>query len=237
MNTIHSFFDPELEKMESTIYMYSTALLQQWRKVLRFKEGQELYLLDNEGHRYLCALESLDKSMAKLTILKEEEEQGREEYHMWLPLIKLKNIEIILKMCTEIGMTHFHFVQTAYSNHDMAKILSNANKQNRLLSIVTEAAEQSEKFRIPHLDFSIITLEELMEKEKQVLVLLERETSEKLPLVIPRKFTLGPEGGYSPDEKELIQQKNITTLTFPGTILRVETAAVIGAGKVCLCRE
>jgi len=41
-------------------------------------------------------------------------------------------------------------------------------------------------------------------------------------------IVIGPEGGWSPEELSLVQEKGISIISIGDTILRAETAAIVG---------
>ena len=62
-----------------------------------------------------------------------------------------------------------------------------------------------------------LSLPSLLQKNKQLLEL---------------SLLIGPEGGFSLTEKELIQKLNITCFSLGRRILRMETAAIVSLGVV-----
>jgi RsmE family RNA methyltransferase len=52
----------------------------------------------------------------------------------------------------------------------------------------------------------------------------------KIPKETPIALWVGPEGGWSASEKQLFQEQKMTLWKFNHRILRLETAAIVGAG-------
>ncbi len=237
MKTIHSFFIQDSLLHNNTISLTSEHqdTLNQWIKVLRFRVGDTINILDNSGEKYYCILRSLDRKQALLDIQQQESMATPAPRTLWLPLIPLKKIELIIKMSTEIGITHFRFFSSDHGQDTMHAVLSSPTKQYRLHEIAKEAAEQSEKFFLPTIDFTVTPFDHAVEQQ-DLAIMFERGEDQR-PSTSPTSILIGPEGGFSDAERELILTSNLPTISYPHTILRVETAAVMAAGELCIIRS
>src|SRR4051812_275844 len=105
---LHRFYTgPDLE-LKHDFWLHDERILNQWRKVLRFKAGQELILFDGIGEDRLYKLAELTEREAHLQLVTELKRQvpKKEIYLLWLLLKKDKN-DWVLQKCTELGVSHF----------------------------------------------------------------------------------------------------------------------------------
>jgi 16S rRNA (uracil1498-N3)-methyltransferase len=101
--------------------------------------------------------------------------------------------------------------------------------------IVLEAAQQSEQWHVPKIA-QPRSLSELLANHATsttLLMLAERDEGKSLQTVgLPQGTNgsvlalVGPEGGWSKEEKEVAQQAGVETITLGQHILRSETAAM-----------
>jgi 16S rRNA (uracil1498-N3)-methyltransferase len=104
----------------------------------------------------------------------------------------------------------------------------------RLQRIMIEAAEQSERTTIPELN-GPTTLADFL-ATPGVVALVERSEGKPLLSVLPAalnsvSLAVGPEGGWSLRERDLIQRLSVPA-TLGSLILRAETAAIAAASAI-----
>lgn len=158
-------------------------------------------------------------------------------------------LDFILEKAIELGVKKIYLIKSDYSN------FSHELKIQRLQKIIFEASEQSERGFLPELeivnDFKFF----LQSKKAYLQVALERisqtnqiteapgnknlliEEYNKIPSDQPIILVIGPEGGFSEDEKNLIEKLEITCFSLGKRILRMETAAILALGIVSLKLE
>ena len=113
-----------------------------------------------------------------------------------------------------------------------------ADKQNRLKSIIREAAEQSERSRLPAAatdgisGFAPSSQDELRlmaweRDEAHIAAPARRAAAVKSAIVL-----VGPEGGFSQAEVELAIVSGYRTFSLGPRVLRVETACIAAATLV-----
>jgi len=125
----------------------------QIRNVLRMKTGDPLIVLDNAGFEYEAALTELRKDTAVAQIIEKRPAPAEPSVRLTLyqSLLARDKFELLLQKCTEIGVARFVPVITERSivrNTDTVT----PKKLARWRRILTEAAEQSHRGRIPELD-------------------------------------------------------------------------------------
>jgi 16S rRNA (uracil1498-N3)-methyltransferase len=143
-----------------------------------------------------------------------------------MAMIKKDNFELVTQKVTEIGVTH---IIPILCEHSEKKKLN----MERLNKIVLEASEQSGRGDIPTVH-DIQTLEEVFQKgilpQEKIVLHPEGKTLKKyfegLNQVKSFAVFVGPEGGFSPKEIELLNSYNVPAVTLGSQILRAETAAI-----------
>ncbi|MCX8023634.1 MAG: 16S rRNA (uracil(1498)-N(3))-methyltransferase [Thermanaerothrix sp.] len=208
--------------------------------VLRLRPGQEVIVLNNSGQAFRVRLEEIWPTGATGTILDEIPLTGEPQTHLMLfiSLTQREKFEWVLQKGTEVGVSAFIPLITRRTL--VREIETAHNKQTRWQRIVQEAAEQCGRGRIPEvrpplelpqaLDYPISgsTLRLLAwEHETQVTL---RDVIHCLPAP-PQQVALmiGPEGGLSPEEVSQAQEAGWVTCSLGTRILRMETAAIVGA--------
>jgi 16S rRNA (uracil1498-N3)-methyltransferase len=181
-----------------------------------------------------CVLEETSKKLktVKLIIsLIAEVDPPAKEIILASALPKGDRLSNMLDMACQLGMTVF---QPLHFEHSEAKW--NDHQAKRCKRILIEACKQSRNSNVPRIE-PICDYREFISTNSngQRLMLLadqfgkpsgayrsQIEAANSLCVVV------GPEGGLSAAEAELIQQHGIATLRLACTILRIETAAVAG---------
>ena len=140
------------------------------------------------------------------------------------PMIKSKNFALMLAKASELGVTCFIPI---ISQHSQVKDLN----VQRMTQICLEAIEQCERFTPPVVHPPQALATAIAHITQPTLVALERHDS---PTPHPNltsihALLIGPEGGFSADERSLINQHPLCIpYNFGRAILRAETAALYG---------
>jgi len=229
----HRFFIPSKSIQKNQILLQDKGLVHQLSRVLRFQEGDQAVFLDNRGKEYLASFARFSRDQITAKILEKNKIKETPKYHLNLYVALLKNqnrFEWILEKGTELGVTSFIPLITKRTG---IKIL---RKEERLQKIIQEAAEQSERVKLPSLkapqnlqeslekvnddDFYLIAYEE-EKKEKDL-----RSTLSMIPAGSNIHLFIGPEGGFEEEEIRLAQEKGLKTFSLGKRVLRTETAAI-----------
>ncbi len=230
---IHRFYLEKLgeEKTEGypNIILENKELVHQILKVFRMEVGDKFNVFRDK--EYSVEIAKIGKNEIVCKILKEEERLiQKQNLTLAFAMIKKENMELVLNMCTQLGVASFVPLITERT----IKIGWNFPRMQKIL---IEATEQSGWGEIPHLAREPLQLEKyLQENSKQIYVLdlfEEIEEKEKYSEIKNKlKNTesviifIGPEGGFSDSERELFKKYNLQTITLGKNVLRAETAAV-----------
>jgi len=197
------------------------------KNVLRRQDGDHVRLFDGENGEWLGQLQSLTKKSGQVAIEEQTVKQPKDarRIHLLFAPIKKNRMDWLIEKAVELGTTDFHPIVT--QNTEVRKI-----NDERLRTQIFEASEQCERLEIPKLH-EIQKLNPKLESWNQdipVLACLERFNAPHIHKSgIQQKsdvgFIIGPEGGFTTDEKEAISNMAIT-VSLGKVILRCETAVV-----------
>jgi 16S rRNA (uracil1498-N3)-methyltransferase len=146
---------------------------------------------------------------------------------------KAAKLEIIVRMATELGV---HAIQLAQSERAVPKLSAESPKLDRLRRIALEACAQSEQAYAPELSgpLPLTAAAAAAPAGATKLVFWERH-DQTLELARGARdvwAVVGPEGGLSAHEVELLQSHGFVAVGLGRAILRVETACVVACALV-----
>ena len=139
--TLHRFF-VEPEEMAGDRFPLPAAIERQVRAVLRLRDGDRLVLLPNDGAEAICRLEG------GACVVEERRPAAGEPHHRLTvvqAMLKGDALEQVVQHGTEVGVAAFQLVVT---DRSIVRDLP-PRRLERLRTIAREAAEQSERGRIP----------------------------------------------------------------------------------------
>lgn len=189
--------------------------------VMRLKEGDKVICFNGQQGDWESLLQKQKKEWAILPQKQTAPQQSRENCALCLALIKREPLVYALQKATELGVTEIHLIQAERSNNERVNM-------ERLRTIVVESCEQCERNDIPQL----FAPEPLAKKintfsgKMDLVWLSERGTTCGKKSSLPPAFFIGPEGGWSDKEQQLLQKSQAFSWHLGNTILRAETAAV-----------
>lgn len=211
----------------------------QIRNVLRMTTGGHIIVLDNTGYEYDVVLTEVRKDSVLGQIEQKRPAAGEPQLRLTLyqSLLPRDKFELVLQKCTEVGVTRFVPIVTQRSLvRDVDAVTP--NKLTRWRRIITEAAEQSARGRIPELDQPVRFKQVVMglaefdlcliaspQEQKMTLREALHQSRKKKPQTIA--LLIGPEGGFAEQEARLARDSGATPVGLGPRILRTETAAIV----------
>tara|TARA_R110000868_G_scaffold143661_4_gene362098 strand:- start:6289 stop:7062 length:774 start_codon:yes stop_codon:yes gene_type:complete len=200
-------------------------------KVMRIKQGAPVKLFDDRTGEYLAHVTALGKRDLILSI--DGKTRDREAVpDLWLCAapIKKDRFNWIVEKATELGVARIMPVQTERTQ-------GQGLKPDKLRAHMIEAAEQCERTALPTLE-PLTKLTAMLEQwpaDRHLFFADERihatgEGSFRAALVAnagPAAILIGPEGGFSDSENEMIRaQPQSVAVSLGPRILRADTAAI-----------
>jgi 16S rRNA (uracil1498-N3)-methyltransferase len=235
---MHRFFIT-LDQLRSERVTFSDDQAQHMQKVLRLQPGQQVLVLDNSGWQYVVVLTKVSRKETAGAVTARQPASGEPatELTLYQSVIKWDRFEWVLQKGTEVGVTRFVPVITRRSLLKSGDEI-NSNKTARWQRIITEAAEQARRGRLPAVA-PVITLPAALAALAAPVALLPWEEAEGMSMRAaltpnagkPQSVALfiGPEGGFTAEEVAMAQAHHVIPVTLGPRILRAETAAIVAA--------
>lgn len=197
-------------------------------KVMRMKDNDEIEVV-YQNKLYLCNLKDVTKDI-KINIIEELEQEidNSIDVTLIIPLLNENKMDLILQKATELGVSKIIPVITERS---IVKLddKREQKKIERWNKICKEASEQSKRTDIPIVT-EVLTLNDLenLEGKKIVCSTLEKENNIRIYLKKNKmcdkiNVVVGPEGGLSKKEEELLNKMGFESISLGPRIMRVET--------------
>jgi 16S rRNA (uracil1498-N3)-methyltransferase len=208
------------------------------RSVLRLEPGRRLLLFNGREGEWLADLTQLRKSGAAATAVAQRRPQAPEP-DLWLLFAPIKGdrIDYVAEKATELGASRLQPVMTRHT------VVGRVNS-DRLRARAVEAAEQCERLSVPEVA-APRPLSEVLETwpaGRRLFVCAEagpvRPIAEALSVSRadgpgPSGVLVGPEGGFSTAELDLLQELAfVTSVGLGPRLLRADTAAIAALALV-----
>jgi 16S rRNA (uracil1498-N3)-methyltransferase len=234
------------ESLHGGVVRFNPSQSHQIARVLRLQEGESVAVLDNAGWIYEVTLGDVASETVSGTIRTRRLAPGepRTKLTVYPALLKSDKLELALQKCTEIGAAAFVPILTDRCN---VGATVSPDKLRRWERIIAEAAEQSERGRMPQL-FPVTLFPQACEQARGLsLIACERGDRRSLRAEISSRvggpgqrlfavnLFVGPEGGFTADEIERAKGYGIVAISLGPRILRAETASIVGAALLLAC--
>jgi len=231
----HRFFVPPAAVQHGQVRLPAD-LSHQVARVLRLRPGDEIVVLDGSGREYAARLVRADPRETSAEIVATRLSRGEPALHITLyqALLPREKFELALQKGTEVGISAFVPVQTARSLAGTEAVTG--EKLERWRRIVREAAEQSERGRVPVVEPAERFPEAVRQAVRVGPALLAwerdnqhgpREILARLPSAGELALFIGPEGGFTAEEVEQALAAGATPIGLGPRILRAETAGPV----------
>lgn len=213
----------------------------QVRQVLRLKPGDTIVVLDGRGMEYEVNLTTVSHSEAVGQITTSREAVGEPKVGLTLfqSLLVREKFEWVLQKGTEVGVAEFVPILTSRGLVRTKEIYE--DKLDRWNRIMTEAAEQSHRGRVPKIE-PVIPFAEVFSRFvgfDRFLIAAPGPSAalRKVLQGIGRPdpsiaLIIGPEGGFTDEEVTLARAKGAIPVGLGPRILRTETAAVVASALI-----
>jgi 16S rRNA (uracil1498-N3)-methyltransferase len=193
--------------------------------VMRLRTGDHLLMFDGRSGEWLGRIAEAGKK--RMTIAVERRTREPEVIpDVWLAFAPVKRTQTdwLVEKATELGATRLLPVITQRTIAERVKL-------ERLEAIAIEAAEQCGRTRLPGIG-EPVSLKQLLDRRDAARWLYFADesggdTAAEAFTPAPALILIGPEGGFTDDERSLIRAApNATAISLGPRILRAETAAL-----------
>ena len=203
------------------------------RNVMRIKINDEINVFDGISGEWTSKVIAVNRENTALHVTQNfKKMQSSPDLWLIFAPIKQNRMSIAIQKATELGVSKIIPCTTEYTN------IKNINVKN-LYQNAIEASEQSERLDIPSIEKEV-DLKSLLNswpKDRKLIYCDEKNTDNKsiIETIMPLKNStkkwsvlIGPEGGFSYREKDLILQNNgVISVSLGNTILRSDTAITV----------
>ena len=194
--------------------------------VMRLKRGSNLNFFNKDGE-WLSEIIFLDRDRIEVKFLNKVKESSKlSNIELAICLVKKSPMEIILQKATELGVSKI--IPIVSERTEVKEI--NFERANK---IVVEATEQSNQLTPPQIS-EVTKLKDFLKNLDSSSKLLFADVNSKDNLKAEAikgaktlSILIGPEGDFSPTERELIfANRNVIPFTISKNILRSDTAVI-----------
>lgn len=201
-------------------------------QVLRLAAGDRVCLFDAAGRSAEATITNVKRGAYTCSVQPARSvPPPARRLHLILGIPKAAKLEMIVRMVTELGV---HAVYLAHTERSVPKLSTDSPKLERLRRIGIEACAQSGQAWAPQLAGPMALAEAAAAAEAEAERLVFWENS-KRPLGLQPTASnamrdvwaiVGPEGGISEREVDVLRQLGYVDIGLGAGILRVETACV-----------
>ena len=224
MSNIRLYFPDNI--VENTTSLLSKEHTHYLANVMRMKRGSNINFF-NKGGEWLSEIIFLNRDRVEVKFLNKMKESSKpSNIELAICLVKKNPMETILQKATELGVSR---ITPIISERTEVKELN----YERAQKIVIEATEQSNQFNPPE-GSKVIKLKDFLEKLDSGTKFLFADVNSQNNLKkkdvegdFLKTILIGPEGDFSPRERESILAKaNTTSFSISKNILRSDTAVI-----------
>ena len=195
--------------------------------VMRLGVGDEVAVFNGRDGEWRATVAAVGKRAVTLTALSQTRAQHvGPDLDLIIALVKRARLETIVEKAAELGARRVRPVITERTNADHTRV-------DRLRAIATEAAEQTGRLDVPDVAEPLRLEKVLADWEPGRRLLFCDEAGDAAPVLTaglgegPWAILIGPEGGFSPAERDRLRSLPYATPASLGPrILRADTAAI-----------
>jgi 16S rRNA (uracil1498-N3)-methyltransferase len=197
-------------------------------RVLRARVGQQFDIIAN-GVAQRGRVTAISEHRVEFELAEEIPAAPAADLTLLLSIFKFDRMEWAIEKCTELGVAQIIPVIARRTAAHLAS--ASAKRVERWRRLALQASEQSRRVTPPEIaaPSKLREASQLPAKLKIVLAETEEQTM-LLDVLSPANesvlLAIGPEGGWTEDELDLIQKEGWISASLGPTILRAETAAI-----------
>lgn len=207
------------------------------KKVMRMNINDKIEVVYN-NKLHICEITSLEPFNIKVIEELDENKKTRIELTVAVALVKEQKMDLILQKLTELGVSKIIPVSMERSIVKLDKERFN-KKKVRWESICKEASEQSKRTNIPIIE-DIKSIKDLTKEDADLKLVASTKEKEKLLNYYLQSIedcakiimVIGPEGGISDREEDILVSNGYNRVSFGNLIFRVETATIYVASII-----
>lgn len=225
---VERFFYPELFEEDQLIH-FKDRENHHLVTVMRMKIGEAIELINGKGQLAKAVVKEIEKKSSTLlvTLVKTDPSQ-RKRLILAQAIPRLNRLDYIIEKCTELGVTEIWLFPSTYSE----KKNFSENQLERIDALMIAAIKQCGRLFLPKLSllpalkqwtpFTIPTFFGDTHPDASPFILKWRQLESPNEAI----FCIGPEGGFTEEEEQLLQKLGAHGVKLHHHILRTDTAAI-----------
>ncbi len=230
MRLTRCFVDAELRPGARVVLPESAAA--HLARVLRLREGDACVLFNGDGHDYAATLASVGKREVAAEVAAATPVANESPLRIVLlqGVARGEKMDLILQKASELGVAAIVPV-----NSDRSEVKLDAGRAGKRVahwrSVVVSACEQSGRATVPEVAAPIALADATRAADAALKLTLDPEGEHALsslsaPSPLSVAIAIGPEGGWSPRDRELLRAAGFAGLKLGPRVLRTETAGL-----------
>ena len=230
---LHRFFVSD-KLSEGAIGQLDERQARQTFSVLKLRNGDRIVVFDGGGAEAEAVIRGITRRDVHFEVggLNYPSREPDLALTVGLSLLRGDRFEVAAQKLTEIGVRRIVPLASERCVVSFSDARDWKKRAVRYDRIIIEALEQSERVTI--VDLTQPTSVQDFLSQHAVIALVERGQDASIssaPLQPEMALAVGPEGGWSEHELDLIEERS-TTASLGRLILRAETAAIVSAGTL-----
>ncbi len=225
---IHRFFG-KFVIVDKGIKIDKKEIVHQIKNVLHLKVGEKILLCDENKSEYMAEITHMEKDInTKIISLEKNKNESKRNIHLYLSILKKENFELAVQKAVEVGVSTITPIITE-------RTVKLNIKKERILKIIKEAAEQSERGIIPELK-DIANFNDVLKEKRDGITFFCDRSGNNLNYSLKNikehdaiNIFIGPEGGWSENELKNAKRNKFFIVSLGKFTLRGETAATIAS--------
>ena len=201
-------------------------------RVLRLQPGDECVLFNGDGNDYDARIIGVGKRSveAMVTVARATDTESPLRITLVQGIARGEKMDWILQKATELGVAGIVPVSS-----ERSEVKLDAERAGKRLahwrSVVVSACEQCGRARVPHVAAAQSLQAALADLPAVPRFLLDPQARQSIasmsqPLADGTVLAVGPEGGWSPRDRDLLLEAGFSGLRLGPRILRTETAGI-----------
>ena len=239
------FFINSKDILNNNAFITKSSDIKHIRSVLRLSEGDKLLLADENGISYSVKITGISGNSIKTLVLSTYDSGRKLKINIILAqsILKAQAQDLFVQKATELGVREIIPLITRYGVVKFHSDKDKEQKQDRWQKIAYESCKQCERCDIPLVN-KISSLTVILKGGYDIIIAcVERDAEKTVKRYMAEKkasltgdtkilLLIGPEGGWSNEEIEMLKSLKIPLLTLGNMILRAETAAITAISNV-----
>jgi 16S rRNA (uracil1498-N3)-methyltransferase len=231
---MNRFFCLSKNISEAKIIIDDKEELHHIKDVLRFKDGDELFVFDEKQRQYKTVIKNLSSQKLELLIKEKLMNKNSKSYTLTIAcaIPKKSKMEDIIDKLTQVGVDRIIPLETE-------RVIVKMDKQKKIFrhkrweKIAISSAKQSQRNNLPVIDEIRNIKDVLLESKNFDLKLIPTLAGKTKPIKEliknnPKSILvfIGPEGDFTSEEVQMAIAAGCIPVSLGDLVLRVETAAV-----------